>query len=237
MKAKPDQVINKCIPLAALRPHPRNYNRHDEAQIGDLRLSLRTFGQVRSIVVQAQARSKNFLTVAGHGLVEAARLESFEELRADVIPAGWDDTRVLAYLAADNELARRGTPDEAQLARLVEDVERESGAGLAALAAGSEERLKELRDAIKHGSINIFPDDGSGPPNMELLPDEKYDYVLLTFREQSEFDKACLALGLENRRDPRTGWAQHIGLCRVVEGPAIIRRLNGNRRSKQAKSE
>jgi ParB-like chromosome segregation protein Spo0J len=148
-KSQPDQIINKCIPLATLRPHPRNYNQHDEAQIGDLRLSLRTFGQVRSIVVQALTRGRNsFLTVAGHGLVAAARLEGFTELRADVIPAKWDETLVLAYLAADNELAKRANPDEAQLAKLAEDVERERGAGLAALAAGSEERLKELRASL-----------------------------------------------------------------------------------------
>lgn len=81
--------------------------------------------------------------MAGHGLIEAARAEGFAELRADVIPADWAEAQVLAYLAADNELARLADPDEAALAALVDEV-RGFDAELAALAAGSEERLREM---------------------------------------------------------------------------------------------
>jgi hypothetical protein len=96
--AMTDQITNAIIPLAACRPHPANYNRHDDAQIADLRNSLRAFGQVRSIVVQAEDPSlrggpqpdeaiPSYLIVAGHGLIEAARLEGLPTLRADIIPA------------------------------------------------------------------------------------------------------------------------------------------------------
>ena len=144
-----DEIVNQKVTLSGLTPHPRNYNAHDDGQIGDLRASLRKFGQVRSIVVQAvEGRQDDgvprHLIVAGHGLVSAARLEKYTTLRADVIPAEWDAPKVLAYLAADNELARQGSPDEAQLAAIVAELSAANEVELARLAAGNAERLKEL---------------------------------------------------------------------------------------------
>jgi len=145
MSASKDTVVNKRIKLASARPHPRNYNRHDEAQIEDLRESLRQFGQVRSVVVQASRRQNgDYLIVAGHGICEAAKLEGFSDLRADVIPASWSPSRVLAYLAADNELPRQSNPDEAQLAAIIAEVQEREGDVLARLAAGEQQALKRL---------------------------------------------------------------------------------------------
>jgi len=50
----------------------------------------------------------------------------------------------VAYLAADNELARRGAPDEAQLAALLVRVQEEADEELARLAAGSAQELERL---------------------------------------------------------------------------------------------
>ncbi len=69
------EIINKRVAVSGLKPHPRNYNQHDAGQVADLRESLRQFGQVRSIVVQATKRANEYLIVAGHG-IEIERLES-----------------------------------------------------------------------------------------------------------------------------------------------------------------
>jgi len=121
--------------LAGLEPHPRNYNAHPKRQIEELRRSLRAFGQVRDIVVW-----RSFI-VAGHGMVEAARLEGWESISATQLPEDWPEERVLAYLAVDNETARLSEPDNAQLAALLQAVSDEE---LQALAAGGERRLREL---------------------------------------------------------------------------------------------
>lgn len=141
-KLKRGVIENRAVDLALCDAHERNYNRHSDAQIADLRESLRHFGQVRSIV--AQQNGKRFLLVAGHGLAQAARLEGFTELRADIIPASWSKTRVLAYLAADNEIARQGSADEAQLAAIVREVMDAEGEALARLAAGEQSALERL---------------------------------------------------------------------------------------------
>jgi len=139
---KPRGVENMIIPLALIDPHPRNYNKHSDAQLADLEKSLDRFGQVRSIVVQRNG--KRFTGVAGHGITEAAKRKGYTELRADVIPAAWSPSRVLAYLAADNELARQGDPDQAQLAAIVQGLKAEGEDALAELAAGGQAALDAL---------------------------------------------------------------------------------------------
>lgn len=152
------EIQNRIISVAACRPHPRNYNRHDPAQIVDLRTSLRIFGQVRSIVVQDDGHG-GFLLVAGHGVHVAARLEGFTDLRADVIPVDWDEEKVLAYLAADNELAKAANADQEQLARLLADVRDAQSEQMARIAAGGGDRLDELLALIE--PIEVAEDPGA----------------------------------------------------------------------------
>jgi len=108
-------VTSATVRIDALTPHPRNYNRHPASQLRKLTKSLRKFGQVRSIVVW-----RNFI-IAGHGLTEAARAAKWETLRADVLPDDYPEHLALAYVAADNELARQGDPDTAQLLTILEE--------------------------------------------------------------------------------------------------------------------
>ena len=137
------EIVNQLIPVDACSPHPMNYQIHPEEQIADLALSLKRFGQVKSIVVQ-DAGEDLYLLVAGHGVHMAAQRAGLEELRADVIPADWPEAKVLAYLGADNELPRQASPDEAQLAALVQKVTEEADEELAKLAAGGESRLTSI---------------------------------------------------------------------------------------------
>jgi DNA modification methylase len=107
---------NQMVALADIAPHPRNYNRHPAAQVRKLAQSLRKFGQVRSVVVWRST------ILAGHGVVEAAKSLNWQHIRADVLPDDYPEHLALAYVAADNELARQGDPDMAQLAAILEEV-------------------------------------------------------------------------------------------------------------------
>lgn len=129
--------------LAELRPHPLNYNRHSAEQIGRLARSLERFGQPKELVVWAPAGGGPRFIIAGHGLAEAARQLGWDALRANDMTDEWSEAQALAYLAADNELARLADPDEAALAVLAAEL---AGVDetLAALAAGTDERLREL---------------------------------------------------------------------------------------------
>jgi len=138
------------VALSGLRPHPRNYNRHSDEQIGRLAESLRKFGQPKEIVTWG-----GFI-IAGHGLVEAARRLKWPTLRANDMTGVWSEAQALAFMGTDNELARLADPDEAALAALVASLT-DVDAELAALAAGTEERLAELLKATGAGAAGEDP--------------------------------------------------------------------------------
>jgi len=106
---------NQRVKLAGLKTHSRNYNRHPAKQIERIAMSLRKFGQVRSIVVWQNT------ILAGHGVVEAAKSLGWQSIVADVLPDEYPEHLALAYVAADNELGRLADPDQAALAAILEE--------------------------------------------------------------------------------------------------------------------
>lgn len=131
----------QLIDIAALRPHPRNYNRHPASQVERIAASLRKFGQVRSIVVWRST------ILAGHGVVEAARALGWTELNADVLPDEYPEHLALAYVAADNELGRLGDPDQAALAAILEE-SRNADAELLAAIGYSDAEFQALLEEV-----------------------------------------------------------------------------------------
>ncbi len=142
------EPTNQVIRLADYKPHPRNYNRHPEAQIKRIQTSLRKFGQVRSVVVWRG----QFL--AGHGVAEAARGLGWETIRADVLPDDYPEHLALAYVAADNELARQGDPDQAQLAAIL-DESRQADTELLEAIGYSEQEFAELLRSVGGGGAAV----------------------------------------------------------------------------------
>lgn len=126
-----------------------------------------------------------------------------------------DDDEATKLLATHDPIAALAGADADALGKLLAQVETE------------DEAVQRLLDEVAAEAAPnlIFPEDGSGPPEMELLPHERYDYVLLTFTDSRDFAKATSVLGLDHGRDPRSGWAQHVGLVRVIDGPSVIKRL------------
>ena len=111
----PPTTTPATIQIADYQPHQRNYNGHPDRQIERIAASLRKFGQVRPIVTWRR------YIIAGHGVVIAARSLGWTEIAAAMLPDDYPEHLALAYLAADNELARMGDPDQAALAAILED--------------------------------------------------------------------------------------------------------------------
>ncbi len=133
----------RLITLADYTGHPRNYNRHPKQQLEKLRYSLRTFGQIRNIVVW-----RGYL-IAGHGLAEAARAEGWDTLRANALPDDWPEEKAVAYLAADNVLAAQGDPDQVALAHLAQMVHAQDKSLFEAIGFGKKEADRLLTAIIK----------------------------------------------------------------------------------------
>lgn len=88
----PTDTTNRSTPLMGCDSHPDKYNQRTPKQITNLRLSLRRFGQVRSIVVQTCVDGR-FTIVAGHGVLQTALEGGWAELKADALPFDWPPSR------------------------------------------------------------------------------------------------------------------------------------------------
>lgn len=104
------------VPLAELKPHPRNPNQHPQAQIKLLAEIIRRQGWRAPIVV---SKRSGFI-VAGHGRLQAARAAGLE-----VAPVNFQnfesDAAEVEHLLADNRIAELSDTDNALLAELVKN--------------------------------------------------------------------------------------------------------------------
>lgn len=63
-------------------------------------------------------------------------------------------------------------------------------------------------------------------PDMELLPFEEYDYLLLMFRNSQDWQRACEVLSLQ-REAWSDGTVRKVGLGRVLDGARVIAMIVG----------
>lgn len=92
--------------IAELRPYENNARVHSPEQIDRLRASLRAYGFVRPLLINAEG-----MVLAGHGILEAAKAEGLTE--APCVPVehlSAEEAR--GYILADNRLAELSAWDE-----------------------------------------------------------------------------------------------------------------------------
>lgn len=191
------EVISRLI--SELKPHPRNYNNHSDRQVDDLALSLKRFGQRKPIVTWRD------MIVAGHGLTMAAQMAGWTSILTMPIPDDWDEATVLAYLAADNELARQADPDLAQLAAITKELEG-IDEELAKLAAGGDDALKALMATIEDEKPN-----GDTGPQIDKAEELRV--------------KWDVELGQMWRLPSRDGKGEHRIICGDCTDRAVVERL------------
>ena len=72
-------------PIGRLTTNPRNARIHGPEQIEQIRASLREFGWTMPVLVR-----ENGILIAGHGRLEAAKLEGIEEVPT-IVARGWSE--------------------------------------------------------------------------------------------------------------------------------------------------
>ena len=146
-------IVTELRRIADLRPHPRNYRRHTDRQLALLRESLRIHGQQKPVVITPDGT-----ILAGHGLVEAAKLEGWAEIACHVYDGPYPE----AFLAIDNRASDLAEDDEAALAELLRDLNAQDQLS----AAGWEqddmaELLARLEAQEKAGKEESFDAEGA----------------------------------------------------------------------------
>ena len=109
--------------ISELIPYERNARTHSPAQIEQLRRSLREFGFVTPVLIDGAGN-----VIAGHGRLEAARLEGIEDAPC-VLVEHLTDAQRRAYILADNRLAESAGWDEELLSSELLDL-RDAGMDL-----------------------------------------------------------------------------------------------------------
>jgi hypothetical protein len=116
----------------------------------------------------------------------------------------WDDVG-LAALLREIEQGMPDLYDELDMAPLTQEVD-------LPLRGGMEEEEPDLEEGI-------------GPPEMELLPYEHYDYIVLFFKDSRDFLAAADHFGLQKMKVPGYVGKKTIGLGRVVDGGGYVKKI------------
>jgi len=98
------------LPVASLRPYPRNARTHSQKQIAQIAASIRTFGFNNPVLIDEDG-----VIIAGHGRVAAAKtlgLDTVPVIRLDHM----SEAQKRAYILADNKLAEKAGWDKEILA-------------------------------------------------------------------------------------------------------------------------
>lgn len=93
------------VPIDDLVPYANNARVHSNAQIAQIRASLREFGFVAPVLIDFDNN-----IIAGHGRVEAARAEGLNEVPC-VLVSSLTEAQRKAYVLADNRLSETGAWD------------------------------------------------------------------------------------------------------------------------------
>jgi DNA modification methylase len=98
------------VSIESLRANPRNARRHSKKQLRRIAASIRKFGFLNPIIIDGDN-----MVLAGHGRLEAARLEGLTHV--PVLRFGHlTDAQKRAYLIADNKIAEQAGWDREMLA-------------------------------------------------------------------------------------------------------------------------
>jgi DNA modification methylase len=137
-----------------LTVNPRNARVHGPEQIEQIRASLREFGWTMPVLVRESG-----MLIAGHGRLEAARLEGIAEVPT-IVARGWTEAQCQVYAIADNRLTESSRWDD-ELLRLELGDLREAGFDLA-LTGFEPDELEKLLLIDTHGVGDL--DDAPEPP-------------------------------------------------------------------------
>ena len=96
-------------PLVSLVPYARNARLHSDAQINQIAASMREWGWTQPVLI-----SEDGMIIAGHGRVLAGLRLGLDEAPV-MVARGWSETKIRAYVIADNRLAETATWDREML--------------------------------------------------------------------------------------------------------------------------
>lgn len=144
-------IVQKKI--KELIPYARNARTHSDEQVRQLAGSIKEFGFTNPVLIQADGG-----IIAGHGRVMAAELLKMNEVPCLVIGEDWSQTKIKAYILADNKLAMNSGWDEGLLALELEEIKLDESFDIELIGFDDEE-LEYIFDGESEIDYSILDED------------------------------------------------------------------------------
>lgn len=197
----PQTFEPEVTPIAALRPHPRNYREHPEDQLEHIAASIRANGFYRNVVT-----AQDGTVLAGHGVVLASQKLGLEAVPVIRLPLDPEDPRAIAVLTGDNEIGSLAMVNDRVLTELLRELAH-TDVGL--LGTGfNEEQLtalamvtrpqSELADANEAAEWLGMPEYGE--------PVEVYK-LIVSFATQEDRKRFCEEIKLRVDKEQVRAWS------------------------------
>lgn len=198
------QFPTETVPVALLKPHPRNYRDHTPEQVGHIIESIRLHGFYRNIVV-----AQDSTILAGHGVVKAATKMGIVYVPVVRIPVAPDHPSALKLLAGDNEISRGADRDDRRLSEILREIMGQADSGL--LGTGFDEKslaefVVETRHATEIPDLNAANEWLGLPPLESDEAEREAEFKLtITFPGTAEREQFLKERGLETDQKPSVG--------------------------------
>ncbi len=144
-----------------------------------------------------------------------------------VLIGNWSEAAEAKILATLDPVGAMAAGDAEAYAKLVEQVQAD-GLWVRDLIHNTRAELNAA-GAPDDPEDPDAPGDGAALPAMECQPFEHYDYLMLMFRNDQDFQQACELLGIGKVQITYPGGLTKVGLGRVIDGPKAIARLRGEK--------
>jgi hypothetical protein len=208
------------IEAGSLSENPGNWRRHSPEQLQSIRDLLQDPDIGWAGACLYNERTKRLID--GH----ARKGVADPKTPIPVLVGDWSEEAERKILATLDPVGAMAQGDPAAYAALVESITAESlwvrdllhntQAGLDAAAVDEPEPEEEPSAAL---------------PQMECQPFEHYDYLMLVFRNEQDFQQACERLAIQKVEITYPGGRTKVGLGRVIDGAKAMRVLTGEGRA------
>ncbi len=211
-----DRIVEiKTIKCRELLDHQGNWRVHPGAQRAGLIGVLNEIGKADVLKAYYSEREGGALTlIDGHLRKNIDPEEEWHVAILDLNDAE-ADKMILLY----DPLSAMAEMNRANVLKLMETA-RTDDLNVREILRKLELQARSMTDDDPDGDSEGDEREKPRVTEMDLMPFEHYDYVLMMFRNELDWISAVDVLGLERQADPRqTG---KIGLARVVDGHKVI---------------
>lgn len=191
----------ELLPVASLRPHPRNYRDHPDAQLDHVVESIQRNGVYKNVVC---ARDGTIL--AGHGVVLAAQKAGVELIRVVRLDLDPDEPAALKVLAGDNEVSNLAVDDDRKLTELLREIAQSGDL----LGTGYDAQNLAALAMVTRPAAEIKNEDEAahwvGMPKFSGVPNPSFRQLQVHFKCQEDVDEFAKRLGIEVTEQSDVVW-------------------------------